>query len=226
MDPRSDPPAVAAPEAAAPTVQRPIVVYPGYSVMSQQDHWDEATRQVILKRVHDVPPIRFFEPAEIRILGALVDRVLPQNDRPPDQRIPIVPWIDDRCYRHIIDGWRFDNMPPEEEAWRLGLRGVDEIAYTRHGRSFADLIGADQDAVLREVAAGNPPGAVWNLLPAKRFWIFIVLRQICGVYYAHPISWDEIGFGGPAFPRGYFALNHGQPEPWESREVRLDATSD
>jgi hypothetical protein len=46
-----------------------------------------------------------------------------------------------------------------------------------------------------------------------------VLRQIAGVYYAHPFAWDEIGFGGPAYPRGYFALNHGAREPWEAKEV-------
>ena len=32
-------------------------------------------------------------------------------------------------------------------------------------------------------------------------------------------AWDEIGFGGPAYPRGYLALNHGAPDPWEPREV-------
>ena len=57
-------------------------------------------------------------------------------------------------------------------------------------------------------------------MPAKRWWIYIAVRQITGVYYAHPFAWDEIGFGGPAYPRGYTALNFGAPEPWESREVR------
>ena len=46
---------------------------------------------------------------------------------------------------------------------------------------------------------------------------YVALRQICGTYYAHPYAWDEIGFGGPAYPRGYFALNNGAPEPWETR---------
>ena len=50
--------------------------------------------------------------------------------------------------------------------------------------------------------------------------MYIALRQITGVYYAHPYAWDEIGFGGPAYPRGYFALNHGAPEPWEAARGR------
>ncbi|MDQ6943705.1 MAG: gluconate 2-dehydrogenase subunit 3 family protein, partial [Candidatus Eremiobacteraeota bacterium] len=39
-------------------------------------------------------------------------------------------------------------------------------------------------------------------------------------YYAHPWAWDEIGFGGPAYPRAYMRLERGEPEPWETNEKR------
>ncbi|MGH2461805.1 MAG: gluconate 2-dehydrogenase subunit 3 family protein [Chloroflexota bacterium] len=218
-------PAAQATERAPAIARHPIAVYPGWNVLSQQDHWDEATRRVVLKRVRDVPRIRFFDAREVRTLTALADRVLPQSDRAPGERIPIIPWIDQRCFERIGDGWRFEDMPNDEEAWRMGLRGIDETSLARHQQTFDNLAEEDQDSVLRAIAEGHPPGETWRFLPARRFWIFIVLRQICGVYFAHPTSWDEIGFGGPAYPRGYFALNHGYPEPWEVREVRLDATS-
>ncbi len=73
--------------------------------------------------------------------------------------------------------------------------------------------------MLRAIRAGDPPGEVWRDLPARRWWIYVALRQIVGFYYAHPYAWDEIGFGGPAYPRGYYALNHGAPEAWEAREA-------
>ncbi len=206
--------------------RRPIVAYPGFDVMAQQDHWDPATRDLIRRRITDVPPIRFFTTAEISTLTAVVDRVMPQDDRPPEQRIPIVPWIDHRCYERIIDGWRFEDLPPDEEAWRLGLKGIDEAARHLFGRAFVALQEDEQDAVLHAVAEGSPPGPTWHQLPARRFWIYVVLRQITSIYYAHPTSWNEIGFGGPAYLRGYFALNHGNPEPWEAREERLDETPD
>jgi hypothetical protein len=41
-------------------------------------------------------------------------------------------------------------------------------------------------------------------------------------YYAHPWAWDEIGFGGPAYPRAYTRLERGEPEPWEVEEKRYD----
>jgi hypothetical protein len=205
---------------------RPVAAYPGFDVMRQADHWDPATRALITRRVRDIPPIRFFTRAEAHLLTAAVDRILPQDDRCPDERIPIVPWIDARCFERITDGWRLEDLPPDEEAWRLGLRGIDQTARIRFGVSFVELSEAQQDEVLRLVASGQPPGSIWQQLPARRFWIFIVLQQVCAIYYAHPTAWNEIGFGGPAYPRGYFALNRGDPEPWETREVRLDATAD
>jgi hypothetical protein len=41
-------------------------------------------------------------------------------------------------------------------------------------------------------------------------------------YYAHPWAWDEVGFGGPAYPRAYTRLEDGRPEPWEKPEKRYD----
>ncbi|MGZ4229300.1 MAG: gluconate 2-dehydrogenase subunit 3 family protein, partial [Solirubrobacteraceae bacterium] len=32
---------------------------------------------------------------------------------------------------------------------------------------------------------------------------------------SHPWAWNEIGFGGPAYPRGYARLGAGQRENWE-----------
>ena len=55
----------------------------------------------------------------------------------------------------------------------------------------------------------------------KRFWAMLV-SDCCAVYYAHPYAWDEIGFGGPAYPRGYIRLESGEAEPWEVKEERYD----
>src|SRR5579884_2927718 len=67
--------------------------YPGYATLSQQAFWDEATRAVVLRRVHEVPLIRFFTPEEAVLMQAVIDRVLPQDDRDPEHRIPILPII-------------------------------------------------------------------------------------------------------------------------------------
>ncbi len=110
-------------------------------------------------------------------------------------------------------------MPPRPVAWTWGLDGLDQSAVALFGSRFAELGDDRQDQVLERIRAGDPAGEVWARMPARRWWIFIALRDISGAYYAHPYAWDEIGFGGPAYPRGYAALNNGAPEPWEPREA-------
>ena len=54
-----------------------------------------------------------------------------------------------------------------------------------------------------------------------RFWVLLV-QDCVDAYYSHPWAWDEIGFGGPAYPRAYMRLERGEPEPWEVEEKRYD----
>ena len=193
--------------------------YPKADILAQRGHWDGATRQVIMDRVHNVPSYEYFDEHRRATLEALCARVVPQTHRPADRRVPIAPWIDQRCRDRVVSGFRFEDMPSDEAAWEQGLDGLDQAAWALFGEQFVDLEGERQDRVLRSVSAGDPPGEVWRKMPARRWWVYLALRQICGIYYAHPYAWDEIGFGGPAYPRGYFALNNGAPEPWEPREA-------
>jgi hypothetical protein len=194
-------------------------LYPEADILGQRGHWDEATRAVVMDRVHNVPPFRHFSDHQRATLEALCRRVIPQGHRPPDQQVPIAPWIDQRQGSAQEDGFRFADMPPMPQAWEWGLEGLDQTANTLLGKPFAQLADPEQIQVLHAIASGRPPGDVWQRMPAERWWKYVALRQITGIYYAHPRAWDEIGFGGPAYPRGYFALNHGAPEPWEAREA-------
>ncbi len=47
-----------------------------------------------------------------------------------------------------------------------------------------------------------------------------VLHDICSMHYAHPHSWSEIGFGGPANLRGYVRLYFDRRDPWEAAEAK------
>ncbi len=192
--------------------------YPDANILAQRGYWDEATRRVVLDRVYNVPPFRHFDAHQRATLEALCDRVIPQDWKPPERRVRIAPWIDSHLPEGTLEGFRFDDMPENKEAWEWGLQGLDQTARSLFQQPFAELAGDLQDRVLEAIRAGTPPGQVWERMPARRWWIHVALHQITGVYYAHPYAWDEIGFGGPAYPRGYIALNHGAPEPWETRE--------
>lgn len=195
--------------------------YPGFSTLDQHAFWDEATRRVVLDRVHQVPSLHFFAAAEAVTLQAVVDRVLPQDDRDEAHRIPILNYIDDRLSHNVTDGYRFENMPPDGEAYRLGIQAIITIARHLYGAPFEQLHATQQDRVLQALHDGEPPAAdeIWRQMSVKHFWLMLV-NDCVAAYYAHPYAWDEIGFGGPAYPRGYMRLEGGKPEPWEVHERR------
>jgi hypothetical protein len=197
--------------------------YPGFQTLCQQAFWDEATRKVVLARVEQVPPIRFFTPEEATLMQAVCDRLLPQDDRDDAHKISILNYIDDRLYNRRIDGYRFEDMPPDHEAHRLGLRAIEAIARHLYDMAFVDLKPWQQDAVLKSIHDAQPPAAhdIWQKMSIHRFWLLLV-QDVVDAYYAHPYAWDEIGFGGPAYPRGYMRLEGGKPEPWEVAEQRYE----
>ena len=40
-----------------------------------------------------------------------------------------------------------------------------------------------------------------------------LLPDVVFAYYAHPTAWNEIGFGGPASPRGYVRMGFDRRRP-------------
>jgi len=166
-----------------------------------------------------VPPIRFFTPAEARTMEAVVDRILPQDDRTEERRIPILPIIDERLFANRIEGYRYEDMPHDQEAYRIAAKAIEETAHALYKNSFADLSTLEQEEILQAIHDEKPFAAerTWARMNIRRFWELLI-SDCCSAYYAHPWAWDEIGFGGPAYPRGYMRLERGEPEPWEVKE--------
>ncbi|MEO7143476.1 MAG: gluconate 2-dehydrogenase subunit 3 family protein [Bryobacteraceae bacterium] len=197
--------------------------YPGFSTLEQQKFWDAKTREVILDRVNHVPEIRFFSPEEARLMQSVCNHIVPQDDRDEAHRIPIVEQIDQRLYLGQHDGYRYEDMPPDREAFRLGLQAIEQIAQHLHGRGFLAIGPREQDEILRSLHDAKPAAGdeIWKRMPVERFWMLLV-QDCAEAYYSHPWAWDEVGFGGPAYPRAYMRLGRGEAEPWESEETRYE----
>ena len=197
--------------------------YPGFSTLAQKNFWDAATRKVVEDRVYNVPEIRFFTSSELPLMTAICDRILPQDDRQPESRIPIVNYIDERLFENRISGYRYEDMPIDHEAHRLGLQAIDATAHAIHKTEFVRLDPLEQDLILKSIHDGKKLAAheIWDRMSINRYWQLLV-GDCVAAYYAHPWAWDEIGYGGPAYPRAYTRLEDGLPEPWEVDEQRYD----
>ena len=197
--------------------------YPDYSTLAQQKSWEEATRTVVTERVQKIPTIRFFSPSEAALLGAVIDRVMPQDDRSQGRTIPILSVLDERLYKNSLNGFRYEDMPADQEAYQLAIKAIEEMAQARFRESFPALTVHRQELLLKSLHDGNPEPdhSTWQRMPVHRFWAML-MEDCVTAYYSHPWAWDEIGFGGPAYPRGYMRLENGLREPWEKDEQRYD----
>jgi hypothetical protein len=194
--------------------------FPGYDVLAKWDSpsFDDVTRDVLTHRLTAVPLRRFLTAGEWDLLDAINARLLPQPER--EHPIPITPWIDAMLHDDRGEGYRHPDMPPLRDAWRQGLAAVDDEARRLHDLPFTRLDAAAQDAVLQVLADGRAASPRWQGLDAQRFFIHHLLKTAAGLYYAHPAAWNEIGFGGPASPRGYVRLGFDSRDPWEAKEAQ------
>ncbi len=193
-------------------------LYPGYDVLQKWDtpSWNDITREVVSKRLNEIPPRRFFSEPQYETLVAVCHRVMPQPER--SDPVPIAPWLDAKLHDGQGTGTRFESLPPEPECWRRGIDAIEAEAQQRYHRAFAALDAAEQDLILRALEQGEAQAPAWDDLDAKSFMRHVLLREIVGIYYAHPDAWSEIGFGGPASPRGYVRLAENRRDPWEAVE--------
>jgi hypothetical protein len=192
--------------------------FPGWDVLEQADHWDEVTREVVLARVERPPSIRFFTPEEADTLKAYCDVVTHQYSEP---RIPVLSFVDEKLYEGRMDGYQYDDMPDDRDAWRIVARGLDHSAGAEwRAESFVRTPVAVQEQIVDAFSKGNLRGGPWDEVNVGRAFK-VTTKHICQAFYAHPWAWNEIGFPGPAYPRGYaaFGSDHlGDREQWEPIE--------
>ncbi len=186
--------------------------FPGFDVLSQVDHWDDVTARVVLGRLESGASLRFFSDDERPTAQALVDQLLDQRHEP---KVPVLQMIDRRLADGETDGWHYADLPVDQEAWRRSLRGLDDDARTARGARFAECSWLEQSSMVAHVQELG--SQAWHGLRADRLWS-LWTRYACTAFYSHPWAWNEIGFSGPAYPRGYKNARVGGREPWEVRE--------
>lgn len=209
--------------------------FPGFDVLDQAVHWDPVTAGAVLSRVGMPPDVRFFTPQEQAIGTALCDRLLDQTDdgagggagdgadphaeRNRSARVPVLNMIDARLAQDQTDGWRYDDMPHDGRAWRDTLAALDADARERHGAGFPACSADQQVALVQAVRdLGSDP---WHGWCAQHVWS-LWTRYVCTAFYSHPSAWNEIGFPGPAYPRGYKNTGVDAREPFEVPDSEPD----
>lgn len=193
--------------------------YPDGTVRAllQTDQVTETTRQVLTKRLAEPPhQPTFFTPDEFQLLQAICDRLVPQHDRP--ELIDITGAIDQRLADNKSNGWRYDVMPADGEAYRLGIKGAEESAQVLFQRSFQNISAEQQDNILKAIQEKRAPGDTWQQLAADRFFEELLAEAVEN-YYSHPLAQEEIGYVGMADAPTWQRIGLNQLEDREPRRV-------
>jgi len=197
--------------------------YPDYDVLAKRDSpsWNDITRRVIDRRLATPGQPRFLTAAEFLTLSALADEITPQ---PADRdAIPVAALIDEKLFASREDGYRGAGMPRQREAWRRGLAALNAEAVALFAVPFHQLNGAARQLLIARLAAGELRDAAWGSMPSQRFFTARVIDDIVQAYWSHPTSWNEIGWGGRASPRGYVRMGFDERDPWEAKQRKSDA---
>jgi len=186
--------------------------FPGFDAQAQSAHWDAVTQGVVLARLGRPADLRFFTVAEEATARALFDQLLDQRQEP---RVPVVNMVDSRLAEGQTDGWHYEDMEPDTAAWRSTLADLDSESRARHGSGFAELSWQEQESLLTAIHDADE----WRGRHAAQVWS-LWTRYACTAFYSHPLAWNEIGFAGPAYPRGYKNLGLDAREPFEVADTR------
>lgn len=201
------------------TTPQMIGRYPDYDVMESADSWDPVTRDVVMARLDPPGPLRFFSPSEEPTLRAFCDVATGQDTEP---RVPVAEAVDAKLADGRLDGYQYADMPDDRETWHRALAGLEDVAQERFRASFAELDMQQREQIVGDLAGDRLSGGVWDELNVSRVWS-VCMRAILAGFYSHPWAWNEIGFGGPAYPRGYMRTGPlNSTEPFERRGAEAE----
>jgi hypothetical protein len=189
--------------------------YPAYDVLANQEEWDAHTKEIVLARLGPFPKPQFFRPGEEALVRVIAAHLV------YDERQEILDFVVYHFDRSLAadrgEGQRSPNSPPAKDLVRWGLKALENLAQKQFQRKFLELDGEKQLALLASLQQGRALEIPdWQKVPQKELFKKLA-GEIISAYYSHPTAWSEIGYAGPAYPRGYVRIERGLTEPWEAK---------
>ena len=191
--------------------------YPNFNVMREAEHWDPHTREIVTDRLapENFLPHRFLTEHEGDTLLCLCAIML------DDERSPILTYVvyhfDAVLRTDIGQSQRKLGVPKRSVVVRDGLAWLDAYCSDRFGGPFAALTQDVQQEAARQLTEDGVDVSIGDATMPSGEWIADMLTEAVAAYYAHPSIWSEIGYAGPAYPRGYVRSELGLTDPWEAR---------
>lgn len=189
--------------------------YPSFDVMREKNEWDAHTQSVVTSRLDLSTKYSFLTPHEAQLLELLASILL------GDARWEVLHFVlshfDQALSDSELEGQRKADVPYTPILIRSGLQAIDESALRLYGLTFGSLDEDQQFQYVSDLSQGfAQPGEVWQGIPQGAFFKK-VMNLLVEAYCSHPKVWSEMGYAGPAYPRGYVRSKLRHLEPWEAK---------
>lgn len=189
--------------------------YPSYDVWEQHTEWDGHTRKIVGSRRTPQVAHQFFTQSEAMLLQTIASVLV------DDYRLEVLTYVtqhlDDSVASPIGESQRKVGVPPKKMLYRSGLAGIEAESHAGYGKAFAALALEEQRAVLEAIANRQKAShEAWGEAAPADFFKQLLYDTV-EAYYSHPLVWSDIGYGGPAYPRGYVRVEKGLTDPWEAK---------
>lgn len=189
--------------------------YPSFNVLDEKDEWDDHTQQIVTSRTHPIAGYQFLNEQEVEILRCLCSLLV--NDDSPDLLEFVIGHFDQTLYSSPGEGQRKVGVPAAPELIRQGLNAIEQSSQHKYSVSFKELNTEQQKQMIQVISAARAePTEVWNAMLQQALFEKL-MRLTVEAYCSHPRVWSEIGYAGPAYPRGYVRTQLGQLDPWEAK---------
>lgn len=189
--------------------------YPGYDILKEKEHWDDHTHEIVLKRLGPFPKHRFLSEHEAEMILVIARHIVYDNRK--EILDFVLHHLDNMLSSPIGEDQRKVGTPEQKVLISKGLRAIDKLANKQYRASFLEIDAQQQSAILTALQKGKTaPMDEWQAIPQKELFKKLA-TQIVSAYYSHPTVWSEIGYGGPAYPRGYVRVERGLTDPWEAK---------
>lgn len=169
-----------------------------------------------LKKASSSPS--FFDENHFALLSVVCDRLIAQDSE--NRLVNIANFIDERLKDNTGDGWRYNNMPPDDQMYLIGLRGILETSEIMFAADFLQISEQQQSDVLHIIQDGTAPGNAWKDMSPAIFFEEL-LAETTEIFYSNPVVQEEIGYVGMADARGWIRIGLNEKDA-----IEPDALSD
>lgn len=198
--------------------------YIHFNVMDENDHWDPHTREIVEKRLtyHQFPKDTPLNYQEVHTLYTLCATLL---DETREQVLSyMVHHFHTKLTSDIGEAQRKKGIPKASLLIGEGLLALNLFCMNQYNNFFHSVDDGIRKDLITKMMQGNLSLETSSRkIPVQEFIKKILIEAVAS-YYSHPQTWSEIGYAGPAYPRGYVRSELGLTDPWEARKTNEESS--